>query len=392
MTAERMWQLFLEEQRAEGQICGVDGAADCQAGEPADPPYDAWAFGVEPDELAQLVLSGKKQGTASAYALYEIDGEELPPEGEYNIILDGEDQAVCITKTTKVYLAPFNEVSERHARLEGEGDLSLECWRQVHKDFFRPQFEEAGLEFTEDALVVCEEFERVWPKPDVIKINDNSWRIEDHFVRLFLLEGKEKALLVDSGISCPNARSIAESITDLPVELINTHADPDHISGNAGFERFYMHPAEEPNYRMHDGQGSIVPVEDGSVIDLGGRALEVIHLPGHTAGSIALYEAAAGVLISGDSVQTDSIFMFGPRRSMDDFIKSMEKLQSMADWFKEIWPSHGAFPAGPGLIGQLLEGARSIVSGNVTGTIDEHRGTRVVKYKFPYAGFICDIK
>ena len=120
--------------------------------------------------------------------------------------------------------------------------------------------------------------------------------------------------------------------------------------------------------------------------------MEVIHIPGHTAGSIALFEPQTGVLISGDSVQTDSIFMFGPRRSMGDFIKSMEKLQAMADWFKEIWPSHGAFPADPGLIDQLLEGARSIAAGQVQGSKTEHRGTKVVKYIFPYAGFICDIK
>ena len=390
MTAERMWQEYCKGLQAAGQPC-IEQEPAGQACD-AEPPYCAWSFGVDPDELAQLVLSGKKQGTASAHIFYGLDGEELPKEGEYNIILDSEDRAVCITRTTKVYLAPFNEVSERHARLEGEGDLSLECWRQIHRDFFRPQFEDAGLEFTEDMLVVCEEFERVWPKPDVIKINSSSWRIEDGFVRMFLLEGTEKALLVDSGMTCPDARSIAESITDLPVELINTHADPDHISGNAAFASFYMHPAEEANYRMHGGQGTIEAVEDGSVIDLGGRMLKVIHLPGHTAGSIALYEPETGVLISGDSVQADSIFMFGPRRSMDDFIKSMEKLQAMDGSFSQIWASHGAFPVGPELISRLLEGARSIAAGSVTGTADEHRGTRVVKYKFPYAGFICDIK
>ena len=151
MTAERMWKLFLAEQGISDQAPGAE-----------DPPYDAWSFGVDPDELAQLVLCGKKQGTASAYALYELDGEEIPQEGGYNIILDGEDRAVCVTKTTKVYLAPFNEVTERHARLEGEGDLSLECWRRIHRDFFRPQFEEAGLKFTEDMIVVCEEFELVY--------------------------------------------------------------------------------------------------------------------------------------------------------------------------------------------------------------------------------------
>ena len=65
---------------------------------------------------------------------------------------------------------------------------------------------------------------------EIIRINEDTWRIEDNGVRLFVLEGKEKALLIDSGMRTPNAREIAESITKLPLELLNTHADPDHIS------------------------------------------------------------------------------------------------------------------------------------------------------------------
>ena len=64
---------------------------------------------------------------------------------------------------------------------------------------------------------------------EIIKINENSWRIEDSGVRFFLLTGEERALLVDSGRNIDNAREIAESLTTLPVMLVNTHADGDQI-------------------------------------------------------------------------------------------------------------------------------------------------------------------
>ena len=58
---------------------------------------DAWAFGMEPDLLAQLVLEGKKTATASAYDLYEVDKEPIPEAGTYDVILDGQGHAVCLS-------------------------------------------------------------------------------------------------------------------------------------------------------------------------------------------------------------------------------------------------------------------------------------------------------
>ena len=75
---------------------------------------------------------------------------------------------------------------------------------------------------------------------DVIKINENTFRIEDGMVRFFLLLGSEKALMIDSGMTTKDARKIAEGLTDLPIELMNTHGDGDHIAGNAAFDTFYM--------------------------------------------------------------------------------------------------------------------------------------------------------
>ena len=81
---------------------------------------------------------------------------------------------------------------------------------------------------------------------EIIPINENSWRIEDSGVRCFLLTGSEKALLIDSGRELHTARDIAESLTDLPVMLLNTHADGDHTGSNEQFESFYMHPDDAP--------------------------------------------------------------------------------------------------------------------------------------------------
>lgn len=120
---------------------------------------DAWAFGDDSDKLAELVVQGVKTATSSAYALYEAEGEALPEVGEYSVILDSHDNAVCIIKTTKVYVTSFDKVSEAHAYKEGEGDRSLDYWREVHENFFTRCLKEAGLAFSPSMEVVCEEFE-----------------------------------------------------------------------------------------------------------------------------------------------------------------------------------------------------------------------------------------
>ena len=124
---------------------------------------DAWAFGAEPDVLAHLVLTGRKTATASAYELYAVDGEDLPKSGELSVILDSQEQAVCIVENTKVEVVPFYQVSADHAYKEAEGDRSLAYWRQVHEKVFSQWLAEAGLTFTENSLIVLEEFRVVYP-------------------------------------------------------------------------------------------------------------------------------------------------------------------------------------------------------------------------------------
>ena len=125
--------------------------------------YDAWCFGDDADALANLVLAGKKTATASAHPIYELEDEELPQEGQYSVVLWSDGTAACIIKTTRVYIVPFSQVSSEQAYREGEGDRSLAYWQKVHRAFFTREMEDAGLTFTEDIKVVCEEFIRVFP-------------------------------------------------------------------------------------------------------------------------------------------------------------------------------------------------------------------------------------
>lgn len=106
--------------------------------------------------------------------MYENDEEELPKVGEYSVILNSENNAVCVIKTTKVYIEQFKNVPEGHAYKEGEGDRSLEYWRRVHKDFFTKELSEAGEEFSEDTKLVCEEFK------DCIQIIGFYWENKEY--------------------------------------------------------------------------------------------------------------------------------------------------------------------------------------------------------------------
>ena len=226
---------------------------------------------------------------------------------------------------------------------------------------------------------------------EIIKIDENTWRIEDAGVRFFLLAGEKKALLIDSGMQVHNAKEIAEDIVNLPVELLNTHGDRDHVGSNDEFDSFYMNPAEASNYyNTNQKTGTIIPVTDGDIIDLGGRELEIITLPGHTPGSIAVLDKNNRALISGDPIQDGNIFMFGVQREMHAYLLSLEKLEKYKDQFDTIYPSHGTFPVDPEIIDALHEGAKRVLTGKAEGSEMEMHGTKIKRYDVGVAGFLCD--
>jgi uncharacterized protein YhfF len=137
---------------------------------PADHPHHritcgAWGFGDSPqlmDELGQLVVDGIKMATASLVKEHESRNEPVPPVGDVNIILNGSDEPICIIQTTEITVKPLNQVDERFAYDEGEGDRSLQYWQEAHERFFRRVCSKEGWEFSDELLVVFERFKVIY--------------------------------------------------------------------------------------------------------------------------------------------------------------------------------------------------------------------------------------
>ena len=136
-------------------FCEVEGLRDIHYKE-------AFQFGEKPDWLASLVVEGTKTATCSSYPLYALDGEALPEVGDYQIVLNSKDEPVAIIKSYSIEIYPFKEVPIDFALAEGEG--TYEEWKQAHIAFFSRLMPAYDLQFTEDMLVVCDRFERVYPK------------------------------------------------------------------------------------------------------------------------------------------------------------------------------------------------------------------------------------
>jgi len=126
----------------------------------------AWSFGDNPelaDELLELVLAGKKTGTATLVIELEKEGEKMPEVGDYNVILDGKGRPAAIIRTTSVNIKPFNQLEETYAYSEGEDDRTLESWKREHWKYWTRKGQKLGFTMKEDLLVICENFELVYP-------------------------------------------------------------------------------------------------------------------------------------------------------------------------------------------------------------------------------------
>ena len=137
---------------------------------PADSPvrdeqYVAEGWGDSPemaDELGALIADGTKTATCSALWEYEAEDEPLPQVGLKSVVLDGKGDPLCIVETTEVEVRPYEEVDAGFAYEEGEGDRSLEYWREAHWSFFSRTLPNMGKEPTTDMPLVCERFRVVY--------------------------------------------------------------------------------------------------------------------------------------------------------------------------------------------------------------------------------------
>jgi uncharacterized protein YhfF len=137
---------------------------------PPDSPYRAKAYVAEgwgdspqlADELGALIVQGSKTATCSALWEWEEERNPIPKTGYLTIALDGRGEPLCIVETIEISIRKYNEVDPDFAREEGEGDLSLDYWREAHRNYFSRVLKKLGKEFSEDMPLVCERFRVIY--------------------------------------------------------------------------------------------------------------------------------------------------------------------------------------------------------------------------------------
>ncbi|MBC2838399.1 ASCH domain-containing protein [Robiginitalea sp. SC105] len=116
----------------------------------------------EADRNLKLICNGNKRSYSHSLLGIQHRGESLPQIGDFTILTDWEGNAKCILRTVAVRLKPFFSISSSYAKLEGEGDGSLEQWKEAHWESFARELAPFGRVPRESMIVVCEVFEKVY--------------------------------------------------------------------------------------------------------------------------------------------------------------------------------------------------------------------------------------
>ena len=217
----------------------------------------------------------------------------------------------------------------------------------------------------------------------VTKEKEGFWIIEERgerdIVRIFVFEGTQQTLVIDTGFGGFDLKSLVESLTTKPIIVALTHGDPDHTGSAEQFGEVYLHVSDFGLYREFKGDNvKLKPLYENDVIDIGGLSFTVIHIPGHTPGSVAFLDKENRIIFAGDTVNDGNIFMVGNQRSFDGFAYSVQRLLSMDDLYDTIYCSHGTAKYTSGFLPVLIEAATEVYKGNVEG-FDVERGPMKLK-------------
>lgn len=225
-------------------------------------------------------------------------------------------------------------------------------------------------------------------------LSDGVYRIRERYVtqdctcNIWLVPGRDAALLFDTGMGLRPLKEEVERLTEKPVICVASHAHFDHFGGHHEFSDRRCHhldaeimAAPTPENTLSDGYVeekyfSGYPNEDfslesycvkaapatstlqaGDVIDLGDRSFEVLHLPGHAPGAIALWEEKSGLLFSGDIVYDGQLLDELYHSNKEDYRESLARLKE--------WPADVVHPGHYGSFGQrrLVEIAEDYLAG-----------------------------
>jgi glyoxylase-like metal-dependent hydrolase (beta-lactamase superfamily II) len=214
------------------------------------------------------------------------------------------------------------------------------------------------------------------------------------------------------GIS--SIRAVVEQLTPLPVTVLNSHTHYDHVGGNRefsdilGMDTAFTRERAAKGYFNQVMRSEVSPenlcgplpqgfdagayhvppfritkqVRDGTVLDLGGRKLEVIAVPGHTPDSIALLDRGHRLLFTGDTFYVGPIWLFEPETDLAEYARSAARLASLAGEVDLLLPGHNTPAVSPAYLGKLRDAAEAIASGKAKETSRED-GRR----RFEFEGF-----
>lgn len=199
---------------------------------------------------------------------------------------------------------------------------------------------------------------------DVEVIGDGVFRIHEFgAANIYLVTGKDRALLIDTGTGLGDLRKVVEDLSDLPVTVVATHAHPDHIGGMGNFENIHIHKDDAKNIWFWSAKAlrrfyydtvrslikynikkkdikrlkyktKVIPIEEGHVFDLGGKTVEVIHTPGHTKGSIVLLDKKDGIMFTGDNVNPTLLHIVPGSTTIEDWLPGAKRTLSLADEYR----------------------------------------------------------
>jgi len=167
---------------------------------------------------------------------------------------------------------------------------------------------------------------------EISQLEDKVWVVETtDKTTMYIIEGNDKALLIDTGTKCADLDKVVEKITKKPLYVVLTHAHSDH-DGNIGyFGEIYLHAADTV-LLPKSYKGKIHFVKEGDIFDLGGRQIEVSYMPAHTPGSIVLLDKKGGICYSGDAFGSGQVWLqLRPFAPMLTYINSLKKMEKLMD-------------------------------------------------------------